>query len=264
MLRLLCRADVWKDIDTCSLGDADDFGSCFWFKPFRADLHWALAVYRNEEFLETGNVARGRFRLSRNRFVSQKLGFEDEDNEDRKESVSYNDNENIAPEKRLDYLRDRLQHFIEDAGDLLDIGESNLPDDIGQYWRRITRGGVVKRWLGVTRPESLYTMLAQFEESLPDEIRGLSGPFAENLTEIREAFGFSTLETRIFAFFLVISTRRSALGQLLANFDCSRNATDLLIDLTAVALAEDRERVKERSEERRVGKECRSRWSPYH
>ena len=245
MLRLLCRADVWKDIDTCSLGDADDFGSCFWFKPFRADLHWALAVYRNEEFLETGNVAKGRFRLSRNRFVSQKLGFEDEDNEDRKESVSYNDNEIIAPEKRLYYLRDRLQHFIEDAGDLLDIGESNLPDDIGQYWRRITRGGVVKRWLGVTRPESLYTMLAQFEESLPDEIRGLSGPFAENLTEIREAFGFSTLETRIFAFFLVISTRRSALGQLLANFDCSRNATDLLIDLTAVALAEDRERVKE-------------------
>ena len=24
------------------------------------------------------------------------------------------------------------------------------------------------------------------------------------------------------------------------------------------------ERIKERSEERRVGKECRSRWSPYH
>lgn len=108
MLRLLCRADVWKDIDTCSLGDADDFGSCFWFKPFRADLHWALAVYRNEEFLETGNVAKGRFRLSRNRFVSQKHGSEDEDNEDRKESVSDNDNEIIAPEKRLDYLRDRL------------------------------------------------------------------------------------------------------------------------------------------------------------
>lgn len=50
MLRLLCRADVWKDIDTCSLGDADDFGSCFWFKPFRADLHWALAVYRTKSF----------------------------------------------------------------------------------------------------------------------------------------------------------------------------------------------------------------------
>ena len=40
-------------------------------------MHWALAVYRNEEFLETGNVAKGRFRLSRNRFVSQKLGSED-------------------------------------------------------------------------------------------------------------------------------------------------------------------------------------------
>ena len=30
------------------------------------------------------------------------------------------------------------------------------------------------------------------------------------------------------------------------------------------ALAKHKEEVKERSEERRVGKECRSRWSPYH
>src|SRR5256884_9789546 len=30
------------------------------------------------------------------------------------------------------------------------------------------------------------------------------------------------------------------------------------------ALAVDRERFADRSEERRVGKECRSRWSPYH
>lgn len=33
MLRLLYRADVRKDIDTCSFGDSDEFGGCFWFKP---------------------------------------------------------------------------------------------------------------------------------------------------------------------------------------------------------------------------------------
>lgn len=33
MLRLLYRADVRKDIDTCSFGDSDEFGCCFWIKP---------------------------------------------------------------------------------------------------------------------------------------------------------------------------------------------------------------------------------------
>lgn len=33
MLRLLYRADVRKDIDTCSFGDSDEFGCCFLFKP---------------------------------------------------------------------------------------------------------------------------------------------------------------------------------------------------------------------------------------
>src|SRR6266511_195185 len=35
-------------------------------------------------------------------------------------------------------------------------------------------------------------------------------------------------------------------------------------DLTSLALVEDVELGEGRSEERRVGKECRSRWSPYH
>ncbi len=45
MLRLLYRADVRKDIDTCSFGDSDEFGCCFWFKP--GDL---TAVERQSTF----------------------------------------------------------------------------------------------------------------------------------------------------------------------------------------------------------------------
>lgn len=45
MLRLLYRADVRKDIDTCSFGDSDEFGCCFWFKP--VDL---TAVERQSTF----------------------------------------------------------------------------------------------------------------------------------------------------------------------------------------------------------------------
>ncbi len=45
MLRLLYRADVRKDIDTCSFGDSDEFGCCFWFKP--VDL---TAVERQSQF----------------------------------------------------------------------------------------------------------------------------------------------------------------------------------------------------------------------
>src|SRR3712207_7788387 len=41
-----------------------------------------------------------------------------------------------------------------------------------------------------------------------------------------------------------------------------RYADDFLIGI--IGSKEDCIHVKERSEERRVGKECRSRWSPYH
>ena len=35
-------------------------------------------------------------------------------------------------------------------------------------------------------------------------------------------------------------------------------------DLARISQKQDKIEVKARSEERRVGKECRSRWSPYH
>ena len=40
----------------------------------------------------------------------------------------------------------------------------------------------------------------------------------------------------------------------------TRYAADILIDVDVQAVAQ----ASSRSEERRVGKECRSRWSPYH
>ena len=56
--------------------------------------------------------------------------------------------------------------------------------------------------------------------------------------------------------------------------DVATGTGDLAIDLihtipsvkhvTGIDISEEMMRIAERSEERRVGKECRSRWSPYH
>ena len=39
---------------------------------------------------------------------------------------------------------------------------------------------------------------------------------------------------------------------------------EIIKAVEALAVNDHKERVRLRSEERRVGKECRSRWSPYH
>src|SRR3712207_7555330 len=50
----------------------------------------------------------------------------------------------------------------------------------------------------------------------------------------------------------------------------TRSAYQLVSDVQyepgqyGIAVAQDRPELRDRSEERRVGKECRSRWSPYH
>ena len=46
------------------------------------------------------------------------------------------------------------------------------------------------------------------------------------------------------------------------SFRDNRAQMERFLNLTEAALKNDR--VEKRSEERRVGKECRSRWSPYH
>src|SRR2546421_7154867 len=57
----------------------------------------------------------------------------------------------------------------------------------------------------------------------------------------------------------VYPARNGRWSYLHCNFPNHRAAA-----LGVLGVPEDREAVRKRSEERRVGKECRSRWSPYH
>src|SRR6266446_7877022 len=73
-----------------------------------------------------------------------------------------------------------------------------------------------------------------------------------------------------------IAARQKAVGQLLADAKAAKAAAESECDKAAAEtarLAEQRsealkaaeaEAATAKSEERRVGKECRSRWSPYH
>ena len=56
------------------------------------------------------------------------------------------------------------------------------------------------------------------------------------------------------------SVREAALGRLRFTTDIA----DLSDRQLVIEAASENEEIKKRSEERRVGKECRSRWSPYH
>src|SRR5260221_14474282 len=53
-------------------------------------------------------------------------------------------------------------------------------------------------------------------------------------------------------------------GQILLDPQISVPASEAWLYRNPEALAAVRRGIQERSEERRVGKECRSRWSPYH
>src|SRR5258705_8248590 len=64
-----------------------------------------------------------------------------------------------------------------------------------------------------------------------------------------------------------VALAEEELGPSLAQMDPATkkdNVLAFLIDLRIVAKAAEDKKVENRSEERRVGKECRSRWSPYH
>ena len=54
------------------------------------------------------------------------------------------------------------------------------------------------------------------------------------------------------------------MGQLLAGPFCGQLLADFGAEVIKLEQPKVGDPMRERSEERRVGKECRSRWSPYH
>lgn len=228
ILRFLCNAGIWEEIDTSSMGNNDEYSGFSWFEDFRDELNWALAVYLNAEFLETGRVDQMACKLEGGSLV-RKPAF-----------AGKADQRVIKREDRLPFLKQSLEKILDEAGDLLDLSkEAPNPDTIGEFWRRICRGGVIRKYLGAEEPQSIFKALERTSRLVADEIGCLSKPMADNLGEIRQAFGLSELDTRIFAFFLAASTRGSDFEPFMRRFDFSRNATDLIIDLTAEALGED-------------------------
>ena len=60
-------------------------------------------------------------------------------------------------------------------------------------------------------------------------------------------------------------TKTDLIAQVAANTEMSKKSAELAVNAAFDALSKAMaEGEKIRSEERRVGKECRSRWSPYH
>ena len=58
--------------------------------------------------------------------------------------------------------------------------------------------------------------------------------------------------------------RQRAIGQMMAGLAISEEEAKKLVKASFINMATNVFEILLRSEERRVGKECRSRWSPYH
>src|SRR5260370_34129254 len=90
------------------------------------------------------------------------------------------------------------------------------------------------------------------------------GVAEERLRQLQEEFSKAQAEriSRQSEYEVALSGKLDALPRVLD----SAGLSDMQVKLTAlrVELAELNHSLTPRSEERRVGKECRSRWSPYH
>ena len=113
-----------------------------------------------------------------------------------------------------------------------------LPDDLYESWLAEPRGRLRRRYLDVLRAGALWDRLA--EEDPTDE-------------QAARALMRAHLDA---------GQRREAIRRFERLREALRDQLGVGPDRATVALYEAV--LAERSEERRVGKECRSRWSPYH
>lgn len=256
-LRLIEETRIWEDIRTNDFYNSDFLLRFDVFRQFRREINFAAAVCANAEFLDSGDKDQGRFAL-KSGFVRASDADDDfEDDEDEDDEASDFDDEDDGidntgffmpmPEaERLGYLRAQTAVAIEDYDGIVDLNPSNPrsnPDTLGEIWKRLFRGSTVKKYLGSTEPKAFKTAIAKLEEELRQGLPALIGPFAENLSEIRKAFGFSQLESDIFCFILGGSATNLLAG-ILSYFDFSEAGTDLIIDVIAIGLGEPTDRIK--------------------
>lgn len=234
-LRLLADAGLWQELDPDELSLGGDWSGEGWVRELFDELNWAMAVSLNADFLETGCVSRLLDKFMKGTLVSGGK------NDDAATSGI------VAREDRLQFLRTRLSGILETATSLLNPStDRGLPEELGAYWRCICGGGTVRKWLGIDSPESIKGAYEKLRARIDDETACLPQPLAENLADIRRAFGLSDLDTRILAFLLEASIRGSGLGLLLEGLNFSHGAQEVLVGITAAALGEDRQAVMER------------------
>ena len=75
-------------------------------------------------------------------------------------------------------------------------------------------------------------------------------------------FGPPVIQMLVFGYAATLEIRH--VPTAIIDFDNSQASRDLISRFAASPYFDVRARLNDRSEERRVGKECRSRWSPYH
>lgn len=240
-LRLLCNCGLWKDLETREMGNFDDYAHYFWLPSLREELNWASAIYRNEKFLATGEVAQGCFYYGFRTLVTQsEIDMHDDSSE--------NGPAFVEEKERFEYLKNRVRRLVQYANDLQDLSSAREPDspnNVGQFWKRVCQCRWVSQTLASDHPTSLFHALEKLEATTKDPFAGLSEAFAQNLAELRRVFGFSELETLVFAFLLVITRKGGPLTPLMNFFDFSRSPRELIADLAAGALQADRERTLE-------------------
>ena len=228
MLRLLCDAELWKDLRANDMSDLDDIARQFWFSEFRFELNCSAFLSVNSKFLESGRPADINYEdLPGVRRCRRKEAGDNEDKAGEDEVVAYSD--------RASYLIKSAEHHLKGADSLLSVGDSSW-STVGNFWRAITRNGIVRRWLGLKEPSTLVSVKKELEGSIRDEINSLGSSCAQNFAEIQATFGLSELEVRIFAFILAVTMRSNGFAEILRCLDFSNCAMQLIVEITAKAL----------------------------